>query len=163
MSRALSDKTAVYAYEFSDRTAPSYVGPTTFPMLAAHTYELSYVFPGFRGVGNVQVELNPMLEKLSDQMVNYFTNGAKLASTDHAWTRYDPDTDNVMTFIVPEATWCSAGFPRRISVGFGISQVLTRYHRFCSSFRRFSQGLRLRITRINLIRRAPGPPLSLIT
>lgn len=118
MSRALSNKMAVYAYEFSDRTAPSYVGPTTFPMLAAHTYELSYVFPGFRGVGNVQVELNPMQEKLSDQMVNYFTNVAKLAGTDHAWTRYDPDTDNVMTFVLPEANMVSGRFSPAHKCGF---------------------------------------------
>jgi para-nitrobenzyl esterase len=35
-----SAKTAVYAYEFADRTAPSYLNPTTFPLGAAHTYEL---------------------------------------------------------------------------------------------------------------------------
>lgn len=86
-------------------------------MLAAHTYELSYVFPGFRGVGNVQVELNPMQEKLSDQMVSYFTNVAKLASTDHAWSRYDPGTDNVMTFVLPEANMVPGRFSQTHKCG----------------------------------------------
>jgi len=110
MNQALSDKIPVYAYEFSDRTAPSYVGPTSFPMLAAHTYELSYVFPGFRGVGNVHVELNPLQEKLSDQIVSYFANVATLVRNDHAWSPYDPRRDNFMNFALPEATMVSGRF-----------------------------------------------------
>jgi para-nitrobenzyl esterase len=46
MNRVLGRHVPVHAYEFSDQTAPSYVGPTTFPLLAAHTLELPISFPG---------------------------------------------------------------------------------------------------------------------
>ncbi|RYE38778.1 MAG: carboxylesterase family protein [Hyphomicrobiales bacterium] len=109
LNRALADKIPVYAYEFSDRTAPSYVGPTSFPLLAAHTSELSYLFPGFRGGGDAQVTLNPLQEKLSDEMVDYFTNAAQL-SRDAQWTRFIPEQDNFMTFELPTANVVSGRF-----------------------------------------------------
>ncbi|MDY0977192.1 carboxylesterase family protein [Massilia sp. CFBP9012] len=110
MSRALADKMPVYAYEFSDRTAPSYVGATTFPLMAAHTYELAYVFPGFRGGGDAQVLLNPLQEKLSDEMVDYFANLASLPGSAGNWPRFDPAKDNVMTFVLPHARVISGQF-----------------------------------------------------
>ena len=112
MHRALADKMPVYAYEFADRTAPSYVDPTTFPLLAAHTYELSYVFPGFRGGGYAKVELNPLQEKLSDEMVGYFANVARMANGQTVWPRYEPSRDNVMTFALPRAQVVSGHFAR---------------------------------------------------
>jgi para-nitrobenzyl esterase len=110
MSRTLADKIPVYAYEFSDRTAPSYVEPTTFPLLAAHTYELAYVFPGFRGGGNARVVLNPLQEKLSDEMVDYFAQPAKLSTREAQWPRFDPKRDNFMTFSLPSARVVSGRF-----------------------------------------------------
>jgi para-nitrobenzyl esterase len=110
MHRALTDKIPVYAYEFADRTAPSYVGPTTFPMLAARTYELSYVFPGFRGGGDAQVRLNPLQEKLSSEMVGYFANVAQLPSREAEWPRFDLNRDNVMTFALPSSSTVSGRF-----------------------------------------------------
>lgn len=110
MNQALSDKIPVYAYEFSDRTAPSYVGPTTFPLLAAHTYELSYIFPGFRGAGDVHVTLNQLQEKLSRQMVSFFSNPSSLSRGDDAWTRFDVSKDNYMTFSLPYGSMVSGRF-----------------------------------------------------
>lgn len=101
MSRALADKIPVYAYEFGDRTAPSYVGPTTFPLLAAHTYELPYIFKGFRGGGYAEVVLNPLQDKLSDEMVGYFANVSELPSKEAEWPRFDPARENVMVFTLP--------------------------------------------------------------
>ncbi|RYG28328.1 hypothetical protein EON81_28710 [bacterium] len=101
MSRALADKIPVYAYEFGDRTAPSYVGPTTFPLLAAHTYELPYIFNGFRGGGYAEVALNPLQDKLSDEMVGYFANVSELPSKEAEWPRFDPARENVMAFTLP--------------------------------------------------------------
>jgi len=73
--------TIVYAYEFADRTAPSYLKPTTFPLGAAHTYELSYLFPGFHGgKSGVPTKLNPLQESLSAEMVKYWTSVAGQAS-----------------------------------------------------------------------------------
>lgn len=110
MSRALADKIPVYAYEFGDRTAPSYVGPTTFPLLAAHTYELAYVFPGFRGGGDAQVRLNPLQEKLSDEMVGYFANVAQLPLREAEWSHFNPDQNNFMTFALPKSRMVSNRF-----------------------------------------------------
>ena len=63
--RAASQTTPVNAYEFADRTAPSDLKPTTFPLGAAHTYELPYLVPGFHGdtVG-LPVALTPAREAL---------------------------------------------------------------------------------------------------
>lgn len=110
MSRALADKIPVYAYEFRDRTAPSYAGATSFPLLAAHTYELAYVFPGFRGGGDAHVELNPLQEKLSDQMVGFFSNPAGMSSREKEWPRFDPKQNNIMTFALPEGRIVSGKF-----------------------------------------------------
>ncbi|UOK73280.1 carboxylesterase/lipase family protein [Ancylobacter polymorphus] len=111
MNRVLADQLPVYAYEFSDRTAPSYVGPTSFPLLAAHTYELSYVFPGFRGGSDIRPILNPMQEKLSDEMVGYFANVAGLAATrGNEWPRFDPRQNNFMTFALPASRMVSGRF-----------------------------------------------------
>jgi len=103
MHRALAGKMPVYAYEFSDRTAPSYVGPTTFPLKAAHTYELAYLFPGFRGGADVTISLNPLQEKLSDEMIAQFSDLAGMPARPGQWPRVDPAVDNVMTFDLPSA------------------------------------------------------------
>jgi carboxylesterase type B len=58
-----------YAYEFADRTAPSYLKPTSFALGASHTYELPYIFPDFHGSAGIPVRLNEMQEALSDKMV----------------------------------------------------------------------------------------------
>jgi para-nitrobenzyl esterase len=118
MNRALADKMPVYAYEFSDGTAPSYVGPTTFPLLAAHTYELAYLFPGFRGGADVTVNLNPLQERLSDEMVGYFAHVAGLPAREKEWPRFDPQLDNIMTFALPQARMVSGRFAEFHHCGF---------------------------------------------
>lgn len=110
MNRILADKMPVYAYEFSDRTAPSYVGPTTFPLLAAHTFELAYLFPGFHGGSDTHISLNPLQEKLADEMVSYFVSPGKMPSAEQVWTRYKPGSDNYMTFALPKAKMMSGRF-----------------------------------------------------
>lgn len=110
MNRAFVGKIPVYAYEFSDRTAPSYVDSTTFPLLAAHTYELSYIFPGFRGGSDVHVKLNPLQEGLSDEMVGYFSNVAQLNSREKEWPKFDPEKLNFMTFNLPSSRMVSGRF-----------------------------------------------------
>ncbi len=117
LNRALADRIPVYAYEFSDGTAPTYVGPTTFPLLASHTYELAYIFPGFRGGADVTVKLNPLQEKLSDQMVDYFAHVSDLASRPE-WRRFDAKSDEVMTFKLPGAEMVSGRFAAFHRCGF---------------------------------------------
>lgn len=60
MTRWASQYMPVYAYEFSDGTAPSYLAQTTYPLLSAHTFELSYLFPGFHGGDGTTVKLNSL-------------------------------------------------------------------------------------------------------
>lgn len=110
LNRTLADKIPVYAYEFSDRTAPSYVGPTTFPLLAAHTFELAYLFPGFRGGSDVHVSLNPAQEKLSQEMVSYFSAMTNMPSHEQNWPRYSTQSDNYMIFTLPKARMVSGHF-----------------------------------------------------
>jgi para-nitrobenzyl esterase len=47
------------------------------------------------------VKLNPLQEKLSDEMVGYFANVGRLSAGLGEWTRYDAQRDNVMTFSLP--------------------------------------------------------------
>lgn len=110
MSRSLENKIPVYAYEFGDRTAPSYVEPTSFPLLAAHTFELAYVFPGFNGASDIKVKLTPAQEKLSSEMVSYFANMAKMDTRQQEWPRYSAKADNFMTFALPKARVISGRF-----------------------------------------------------
>lgn len=110
LNRSLADKIPVYAYEFSDRTAPSYISATTFPLLAAHTFELAYVFPGFHGGSDIHISLNPAQEKLSQEMVGYFSGMAKMSSREQSWPRYSAKSDNFMTFALPKARMVSGHF-----------------------------------------------------
>ena len=111
VNRLLSDKMPTFAYEFADRTAPSYLKPTSFPLGAAHTFELSYIFPGFHGGGGIETKLNPLQEKLSAKMIEYWTTLGNAARRESEWPRYDPKQDNFLTLILPE--------PRMISGRFG--------------------------------------------
>ena len=109
VNRWASQATSVYAYEFADRTAPSYLKPTTFPLGAAHTYELPYVFPGFHGGAlGVPVALNPLQEKLSDEMVRYWTTASE-ASQWREWPRYAPEQQNVLRLMLPQSTVLRSG------------------------------------------------------
>lgn len=101
VNRWASAATPVYAYEFADRTAPSYLKPTTYPLGAAHTYELPYLFPGFHGGSSgLPVRLNPLQESLSDEMVAYWAQPGKAAQW-KAWGRYSADHDNVLRLMLP--------------------------------------------------------------
>lgn len=68
-----------YVYEFADRSAPSYLPKVPYPYEATHTLELQYLFPGFHGATGTQSELSAAQERLSDQMVDYWTHFARSA------------------------------------------------------------------------------------
>ncbi|WP_392551343.1 carboxylesterase family protein [Orbus wheelerorum] len=103
INRLVADKMPTYAYEFSDRTAPSYLKPTSFALGAAHTYELSYIFPGFHGGNGIKTKLNAFQEKLSNQMVQFWTKTDKLTDGHFNWSAYDKQKDNYMRLILPQA------------------------------------------------------------
>lgn len=93
--------TPTFAYEFADRTAPSYLKPTTFALGAAHTFELAYLFPGFHGGNGLPVHLNPLQASLSDTMVHYWTGAQNAATGNNQWIRYLPEQEKVVTFVLP--------------------------------------------------------------
>jgi len=89
----------VYAYEFRDRTAPSYFSAVSYPMGAYHTAELQYLFPLFHGGQGTPHPLNAEQERLSDEMVGYWTTFAQNGAPNHAalpsWPLYSAERDDV--------------------------------------------------------------------
>lgn len=100
--------TPVYAYEFADRTAPQSFAPVSFPYGAAHTSEIQYLFPLYHGATGIITALNPAQEKLSNEMVAYWTNFAAAGDPNNSglptWPAYTPDADAnaYMTLLTPE-------------------------------------------------------------
>ena len=72
MEQNWSKYVPVYAYEFQERTAPSYFAPVSYPMRAFHTAELQYLFPFFHGGQGTPHPLNTPQERLSDILVDYW-------------------------------------------------------------------------------------------
>jgi para-nitrobenzyl esterase len=98
----------VYAYEFDDRTAPSYFAELSYPMRAYHTAELQYLFPLFHGGQGTPHPLNDAQQQLSDQIIDYWTTFARYGIPDHdniarlpAWPPYSADKDNIQTLDYP--------------------------------------------------------------
>lgn len=92
----------VYAYQFDDRTAPSYFPEVSYPMRAYHTAELQYLFPLFRGGQGTSHPLSDAQERLSDVMVDYWTTFARHGMPDRTgeqvsanWPRYSAERDNI--------------------------------------------------------------------
>lgn len=90
----LEGQVDTYGYWFTDRDAPSILGPVDYPVGAAHAFEIQYVLNTFdtlesRGAGQEQLDL-------AAHMAEYWANFAKFGdpnSTDGAaeavnWPRY---------------------------------------------------------------------------
>lgn len=110
IDRWVGATTPVYAYEFADQTAPSYLNPTSYPQGAAHTSELAYLFPGFHGGTGNAVSLNAMQAKLSTQMVTTWSHSYQLNAVAADWSKYDAQKDNVMRFSLPAARMTEQSF-----------------------------------------------------
>lgn len=102
LDRSWAKYVPVYAYEFRDRTTPSYFAPVSYPMGAYHTAELLYLFENFHGARGTPHALNAEQEKLSDLMIDYWSSfareGAPVSRRDNArseWARYTPEADNI--------------------------------------------------------------------
>jgi para-nitrobenzyl esterase len=89
---------ATFAYEFNDPTAPqNFLPPVSFPYGAAHASEIQYLFPFHNpsglGLNLTQTPLNAAQQKLSDQMVRYWTEFAESGSPNGDdrpfWSRFD--------------------------------------------------------------------------
>jgi para-nitrobenzyl esterase len=108
MEQSWSKYVPVYAYEFQERTAPSYFAPVSYPMRAFHTAELQYMFPLFHGGQGTPHPLNPEQVHLSDILVDYWTTFAKYGAPNAPaktglpdWPRYSPDKDNIQAIDLP--------------------------------------------------------------
>jgi para-nitrobenzyl esterase len=105
LDRTWSKFVPVYAYEFADRTAPSYFPDVSYPMRAYHTAELQYLFPRFRGGQGTSHPLSDTQERLSDLMVDYWTTFARTGTLDGGalppWPRYSAEKDNVLVLDLP--------------------------------------------------------------
>jgi para-nitrobenzyl esterase len=103
LDRQWAKNATVYAYEFRDRTAPSYIPLPSYPMRAYHSSELQFLFPLFKGGQGTAVPLSAEQEQLSDTMVDYWTNFARAGSPNKTakgkaaptWARYSPAQDNI--------------------------------------------------------------------
>jgi para-nitrobenzyl esterase len=95
----------LYAYQFEDRTAPSYFPELSYPMRAYHTAELQYLFPLFRGGQGTSHPLNAAQQKLSDIMVDYWTAFARTGNPNGGnapnWLAYSAEKDNILVLDQP--------------------------------------------------------------
>jgi para-nitrobenzyl esterase len=102
LDRVWSRYVPVLAYEFADRTAPSYYPERSYPMRAFHTAELQYLFPRFHGARGESHPLNAEQDRLASLMVDYWTSFAKagMPASVYAgpWAAFDPAVNNVLVF-----------------------------------------------------------------
>ncbi|PNG27658.1 carboxylesterase [Methylocella silvestris] len=77
-SKILGPQVPYYAYEFDERTAPTYYPKLPgFQFLAYHTSDIQYLFPLWHGGPQGKIhELNKKQAALSDQLVDAWTNFA---------------------------------------------------------------------------------------
>lgn len=100
--RDFAKHTDVYAYEFEERDAPSFVSiwrlNTGFPFGATHVNELGYLFDYLRQA----LPFSASQGELSDQMIRYWVNFARTGDPNGRgvpkWPRYSTVQDNQISF-----------------------------------------------------------------
>jgi para-nitrobenzyl esterase len=124
----LSQYVPVWAYEFKDTRAPELFNlPTVFPYGATHASELQFVFDPYAFFPNVDYPvatdpfpLSPDEQRLSRQMIRYWTNFVTTLDPNRSgtawkpdpvgwggerngdfWRRYDSTSDDVQALITP--------------------------------------------------------------
>jgi para-nitrobenzyl esterase len=97
--QSLSSQVPTYAYEFADEKAPWASDGTTpsFPTGAFHAAELQYLFDDEQFTGPLSAEQ----QKLSDQMIKYWTNFARTGNPNGGgtppWPRFGADQARELT------------------------------------------------------------------
>lgn len=95
----------VYGYEFNARDTPMYMPAASFPYGAAHTQELQFLFPQFRGGSGVVRPLTPDQNALAVIMVRYWSNFAKNGDPNGedlpSWPRINSTQEALQSFDVP--------------------------------------------------------------
>ncbi|KAJ9615170.1 hypothetical protein H2200_001244 [Cladophialophora chaetospira] len=118
----------IYAYEFDVPDTPCPWPEVSFPYGSAHTLELPYIFPGFRGVSGRHSPLSEAQQRLAREMVQYWAafawhgtpNGGvdmekstRKASSVPTWEVYNAGSDNIMLFQAAERIKMIEGWGRR--------------------------------------------------
>jgi para-nitrobenzyl esterase len=94
LDKILAPQIPVYTYEFADETAPFYFPEMPgFVSLAYHTADIQYLFPLWHGgPDGIQHPLNKQQKKLSDKLVDAWTNFARTGNPNgqgnKPWPRY---------------------------------------------------------------------------
>jgi len=82
----------VYAFEFNDPNAPGILPPVSFPLLASHTHEIQYIFPGWKGVYEGQVPpLTRNQQKLAKEMRGIWAQFARTGALPYPRLKYGKD------------------------------------------------------------------------
>jgi len=102
LSQSFSNLTQTYRYEFDDTTAPTPGGgaaslPVSISMGAYHGSELQYLFK----MTSLPGPKNPSQQKLSDQMIQYWSNFVKTGNPNGPglpeWPRYDAAAHRILS------------------------------------------------------------------
>lgn len=93
----------IYSYLFEEQTAPSYLDATSFPLKAAHTFELPYLFANFKGnLDNPNAPvLNPAQHVLADEMAKIWVNPRQYIDSHSLWVPYNAQQENSLRFVLP--------------------------------------------------------------
>jgi para-nitrobenzyl esterase len=111
--RSLSRFVPVYAYEFADRSAPSYFPERSYPMNAYHTAELQYLFPLFHGARGTAHALNAPQELLAQKMIRWWSTFALIGAPgtqDAPWPAFRDDANSVLVIAGEASNTNSCGF-----------------------------------------------------
>jgi para-nitrobenzyl esterase len=109
LNRHVSAFVPLYAYEFSDKTAPWYFPPLSFAHGAAHTIDIPFLFPNWRGGPlGIPHTLNAQEQALSAQLVAAWTSfmhtGNPNLTGDRPWPRYTAASDVYFSENVPKSS-----------------------------------------------------------
>jgi para-nitrobenzyl esterase len=106
----------VYAYEFDVRSTPIATPRASFPYLSAHTAELQYLFPSFRGATGKPATLDGEQALLARTMRRYWYRFARDGSP-APWAPYALEADNYQRIGLPAPT-ADDGMAARHRCGF---------------------------------------------
>jgi para-nitrobenzyl esterase len=100
VDNAVSRFVPTYGYEFNDENAPSPLPPVSFPLGAAHSFELQYLFQL-----PTSGTLSPDQQRLAATMRHYWSSfaatGTPRAAGTPLWPRYNATTQRLQSLVPP--------------------------------------------------------------
>ncbi len=119
--RRIAQFVPTFAYEFNDPNPPQlFLPPVSFPYGAYHASEIQYIFNLRPAVPNPPA-LDADQERLSRDMVSYWTHFARFGNPNSFftpfWPHYDPVADRLQSLIPPHPT-TESGFAADHKCGF---------------------------------------------